>query len=136
MSAEIIFYPVAVLVFWTLMVLVLMGSARVKAVKKGEVPASYFRDYQGEVPERLAVAERHFRNMLELPPLFYLACVVTYMTGNVDGWMVGLAWAFVILRLAHSGVHLGGNVVNTRFFVFLLGLAVLASMWLVILARL
>jgi len=136
LSAELVFYPVVLLVVWTLLVLVALGRSRFAAVRRGEVRASYFRAYQGEVPERLLVLDRHYRNLLELPLLFYLAAVVAYVTGMVDGWLLGLAWAFVGLRIAHSAVHLGGNRVRLRFYVFIAGLAVLAGLWGIILVRL
>jgi len=135
-SSELIFYPVGLLVLWTLLVLGYLGAARFAAVRRGEIGLGYFRSYQGEAPERLAVLERHFRNLLELPLLFYLAAVTAYVTGLVDAWLLGLAWAFVLLRLIHSGVHLGKNVVRLRFFVFLAGFGVLAAIWAIILTRL
>ena len=136
MTPELIFYPVAVLVLWTLLVLLHLGLSRMQALRRGEVVPSYFRAYRGEVPERLVVLERHYRNLLELPVLFYLAAVVAYVAGLVDGWLLGFAWAFVVLRLLHSISHLGGNRIRTRFRLFLAGFAVLAVFWLGILVRL
>jgi len=136
MSSELIFYPVILLVVWTLLVLAHLGVSRLAAVRRGEVSLGYFRAYQGAAPERLVVLERHYRNLLELPLLFYLAAITAYVTGLVDGWLLGLAWAFTLLRLTHSAVHLGGNPIRLRFYVFLAGFFVLTAMWLMILLRL
>jgi len=136
MTPELIFYPVAVLVFWTLLVLLHLGLSRLQAARRGEVAVRYFRTCQGDAPERLVVLERHYRNLLELPLLFYLGGLVVYVTGGVDVWSLGFAWAFVALRLVHSLVHLGSNRIRLRFRLFLAGFAVLAVFWLGILVRL
>lgn len=136
MSPELIFYPVAVLVFWTMLVLLHLGLSRMQAARRKEVAPGYFRAYRGDAPERLIVLERHYRNLLELPLLFYLGAVVAYAAGMVDGWSLGFAWAFVALRILHSVAHLGGNRVRTRFRIFLAGFAVLTVFWLGILVRL
>jgi len=136
MTPELIFYPVAVLVFWTMLVLLHLGLSRMQAVRRKEIAPAYFRAYRGDAPERLVILERHYRNLLELPLLFYSGALIAYVTGGVDGWILAFAWAFVALRLLHSMSHLGGNRVRIRFRLFLAGFAVLAVFWLGILVRL
>ena len=63
--------------------------------------------------------------MLSLLPLLPLLLV----TGMADGVSVVLSWAFVASRVAHSIVHLGANVVLTRFRLFVLGFSIVALMW-------
>ena len=50
-------------------------------------------------------AADNFRNLFELPVLFYLALFVAALTGLVTSISIGLAWAFVVLRMLHSVVH-------------------------------
>ena len=62
-------------------------------------------------------AADNFRNLFELPVLFYLA-----LRGRADrpghADMLALAWAFVALRVAHSGIQCTYNKVMHRFKVY------------------
>ncbi len=74
-------------------------------------------------------ASDNFRNLFELPVLFYAATLAAFATNAVDLALVALAWAFVVFRVAHSLVHCTYNRVMHRFLVyFVAGLALLA-MW-------
>jgi hypothetical protein len=71
----------------------------------------------------------NFRNLFELPVLFYLALVVAALTAQVNVATVGLAWAFVAFRIAHSAIHCTYNKVMHRFYVYLAGGLVLWALW-------
>jgi hypothetical protein len=71
----------------------------------------------------------NFRNLFELPVLFYALCFGVIALGVVSTFYVVAAWLFVALRAAHSFVQLGGNHVMTRFRVFTLGMLVLYATW-------
>jgi hypothetical protein len=71
----------------------------------------------------------NFRNLFELPVLFYLALVVAALTGQVNPATVGLAWAFVALRVVHSAIHCTYNKVMHRFYAYLAGGLVLWALW-------
>ena len=125
-----IFYPVIALVLWTFMVLLLVPRARFKAAREKKVRASDFAVGESEnVPPEARLPNRNYMNLLELPVLFYVACIVLYVTGKVDALGLGLAWAFVALRIAHSAVHLTYNRVIHRLRVFALSVAVLLALW-------
>lgn len=75
-------------------------------------------------------AADNFRNLFELPVLFYLALVVAYAIGaGGDAATLALAWAFVALRFLHSIVHCSYNRVMHRFLAYLAGSLVLWLMW-------
>ena len=74
-------------------------------------------------------AADNFRNLFELPVLFYLAVVIAQATGSVTPLLLGLAWAFVALRALHSLIHCSYNKVMHRFQAYLLGGLVLWAMW-------
>jgi len=135
MDGIAIFYPAFVLVFWTLVVLLMVGRRRFRAAHAGKVHARDFAyGESANVPGEVLLPSRNFSNLLELPVLFYFACVVLYVTAKVDVWSVGLAWAFVALRIAHSVVHLTYNHVIHRLRVFALGFMVLLALWIRIVA--
>ena len=79
-------------------------------------------------------ASDNFRNLFELPVLFYLALVVAALTAQATTTVLALAWLFVALRVAHSVIHCGYNRVMHRFVVYIAGALVLWAMWAVIAA--
>jgi len=135
MTASAIFYPVIVLVLWTFMVLLLVPRARFRAGRQRIVSAKDFAYGESDkVPGDVKLPNRNYMNLLELPVLFYVACIVLYVTGKVDGLSLGLAWAFVLLRVAHSAVHLTYNNVFHRLRAFGASVFVLFVLWLYIAA--
>lgn len=85
-----------------------------------------------KVAERLedSRASDNFRNLFELPVLFYLAIVVAILGGLATPVSLGLAWAFVGLRVVHSTIHCTYNKVMHRFVAYVAGGVVLALLWL------
>jgi hypothetical protein len=120
-----IFYPVFVLLFYTLTIYAWMGYRRYGAVSRGEVPTVYYKTFSGEEPEHLRVLSRHVSNLLEAPLLFYVGSLIAFVTGTTGSAVVLLAWLYVGLRLIHGYVHLGSNVVVWRFRVFALSMVLL-----------
>ena len=128
-----IFYPVFLLIFHTLFIAAFMGFKRYSGVKSGEVPGGFYELYVGQEPSNLRVLTRHVVNLMEAPMLFYVGVVIAYVTGQSGSLLLGLAWAYAGLRLVHSFVHLGPNVVIWRFKVFALSMLVLMVLLLVVL---
>ena len=42
-----------------------------------------------------------------------------------------MSWMFVVTRLVHAGIHTTSNKVQLRFMVFLVGVLILAIMWII-----
>ena len=74
-------------------------------------------------------AADNFRNLFELPVLFYVALGVAFALGARDAATLGLTWAFVASRVLHSAIHCSYNRVMHRFWVYLAGSAVLLVLW-------
>ena len=68
-------------------------------------------------------------NLLELPVLFYVVCLLIFTTGQGAALQVGLAWAYVALRVVHSLIHLSYNHVYHRLAAFVVSNGVLAALW-------
>jgi hypothetical protein len=128
-----IFYPVFLLIFHTLFITAFMGFKRYTAVKGGAVDPAHYQLYRGEEPDNLRALSRHVVNLLEVPLLFYVGSVIAFVTGQSGNLLLGLAWAYVGLRLVHSFVHLGSNTVIWRFKVFVTSMAVLTVFLAVVL---
>ncbi len=69
-------------------------------------------------------------NLFEMPVLFFALVPLLLITAHVNGAQVTLAWAFVVLRAAHSLVHLGANKVRSRYLVYFASVAALMAMWI------
>jgi hypothetical protein len=136
-APNLILYPVFAMFFLVAAVLARMAKLRVGAVGSGEVNVKYYRAYQGgEEPEHMRVVTRHFINLFEVPVLFYVVVILTYITQQVSYWMIGCAWAYVAARYVHSYIHLTSNDVLTRFRVFVGSGLVLLVMWVSLLVKL
>lgn len=72
----------------------------------------------------------NFRNLFEVPVLFYALVAIALATHHVPAWMPAAAWTFVGLRMAHSIIHCTYNKVLHRLAVFATGFTVLVVMWI------
>lgn len=81
------------------------------------------------VPADVSLPNRNFTNLFEMPVLFYVACLILYVTNNVDSAGLTLGWLYVALRIAHSLVHLTYNNVFHRLAVFAASNLVLLVLW-------
>ena len=130
-----IFYPVFVMFALTAFCLFRLARLRFAAVRKGEIDPKFFRLYRdGDEPDNLRVHARHLANLFEAPVLFYVIVIIAFLTGQTGILPLVLAWAYVVLRYAHSYVHLTSNRVMTRFRLFALSWLVLALLWVVVFA--
>jgi hypothetical protein len=129
-------YPMFAMVILVFVVLLVMARKRVGAVRSGRANVNYFKTYQGELPRDLSQIERHFTNLFELPVIFYVVCL-TAMIVRIDGaMMMGLAWAFVVLRIVHAIIHIGSNKLPPRMAVYLAQWIVVLAMWILIILAL
>jgi hypothetical protein len=122
------------MVLLTFAVLVVLFRSRVRMVREGLAPVSYFRTFQGsvETPEYSAKPNRHFANLSEAPVLFYAGCLAAMVTGVTGTWVVALAWAYVAMRYAHAFIHLGGNRVRHRMRAYFVSWICLLALWITV----
>ena len=78
--------------------------------------------------ENVQVAD-NFRNLFEVPVLFYALAAIALATGHVPDWLVTCAWVFFVLRVVHSFIHCTYNKVYHRLAVFLASFVLLIVMW-------
>jgi hypothetical protein len=74
-------------------------------------------------------ASDNFKNLFEVPVLFYTLVALALASGRMPGWLVAGAWCFVLLRYAHSAIQCSYNKVLHRFAAFLLSLLLLTGLW-------
>jgi hypothetical protein len=78
----------------------------------------------------------HFRNLFEVPVLFYALCGFLAITQLTTVLLLACAWGYVFLRVAHTFVHLTSNKVIRRFQLFFASTIVLYVMWALFAVRL
>lgn len=114
----------------TAIVWVLMFVFRNIAVARGVAAIRYYQIYGGDAPpEWVERPARTFMNLLEVPVLFYVVCLLMLQTGQWDGVQVSLAWLFVGLRFLHAAVYIGLNYVPLRLATYVMGCVTLAVIW-------
>lgn len=141
MQADLILQPVAVLMLLTFAVWLRLYFVRIPAMRRQRVHpqkvATRAQKSAVHLGDAEARASDHFMNLFELPVLFYALCFALYVTEQVDAIYLGLAWAFVILRVLHTAIHLSYNRVMHRFMVYFAGglvllVAILRFAWSVV----
>jgi hypothetical protein len=113
-----------------------------------------YQDRLGELrerrihPQQLATAQQaaqtlrnvqssdHFRNLFEVPVLFYALCAFLAITRLTTLVLLAGAWGFVALRALHTYIHLTSNNVVRRFQAYVASTVVLYFMWGVFAMRL
>jgi hypothetical protein len=70
-------------------------------------------------PPEVSNPSDNFKNLFEIPVLFYALVLYFYATKQVDFWYVNAAWIFVAFRLLHSIVHCTFNLIMLRFYLYL-----------------
>jgi hypothetical protein len=61
----------------------------------------------------------NFKNLFEVPVLFYALALYLFATNQVDAAYVTAGWIFVAFRVLHSAVHCTFNLVMLRFYLYL-----------------
>lgn len=119
MKATSIFVPALGLMLWTLLVLLVVPIRRFGAHFAGRVVTAEFKyGESSNVPADVALPNRIFMDLVEVPVLFYALVLIAFVTHAVNDVTVGLAWLYVALRLVHSLIYFTYNHVIHRFAVF------------------
>ena len=84
--------------------------------------------------ERPQAAE-NFRNLFEVPVLFYVLCVALVLNGGSTPAFVTAAWVYVALRVVHSLIHVSYNRVTHRFLAYVASTLLLFGTWAAFVAR-
>lgn len=127
--------PAAVLICWSLIVLIWMAGTRFPAMKKamGGVgkarPGGRGQDLEGVLEDRVNWKSHNYTHLMEQPTLFYAVSLIIAILGASAGDMLA-AWIYVGLRIVHSIWQATVNIVSIRFLLFFLSTC--ALFWLAI----
>lgn len=125
MMAEI-FKPVALLAAWTMVMWLWMYATRIPAMQKVpglDMPGmvgSTGRSLDDILPGRVQWVAHNYNHLHEQPTVFYAVAILLGVMGAGNGLNAQIAWAYVILRIAHSIFQATVNRVVIRFGIFVL----------------
>lgn len=122
--------PAAALVLLTTIVWVRLYVERLGELRRRRIdPQSIATSAMAAQTLQRVQAADNFRNLFEVPVLFYALCAVLASAEHVPAFFVAGAWLYVALRCVHSFIHLTYNRVTHRFAVYVISTAVLFVLW-------
>lgn len=122
MNNELILQPMIGMMLLTAVVWFVLYAKRIPAMRAARMPAQTYTTPDKTIdllPESVSYPSNNMKNLFELPVLFYVLCLLLYVTENVDGVYLAAAWSFVGFRVLHSVIHITVNIVLARFFTYL-----------------
>ena len=125
-----IILPAIALVLLTAIVWVRLYMERLGEIRRRRIdPQSLATSAQAAQALQRVQASDNFRNLFEVPVLFYALCAVLASAQHIPLFFVVGAWLYVALRYVHSFIHLTYNRVTHRFAVYVLSTTVLLVLW-------
>ena len=126
-----ILLPVFALVLLTFIVWLRMYYIRFTEVKKTGLSIKELRpDNIRNLPPNIIFSGDNFRNLCEVPILFYTLVIFLLLFEKVDTIFISLSWIFVLLRYVHSFIHTTNNIIKYRFLFYVISTSVVWFMWL------
>ena len=114
--------PVLILASWTLVMWVWMYATRLPAMKAAGIDPATVK--QKSDFDALPLAARqvadNYNHLHEQPVIFYALALYSHTVGVTSELVIGAAWAYVIVRIAHSVFQATINFVPVRFGLFFL----------------
>lgn len=124
--------PMIALIILTFFVWCLMYYRRLSYVLKNKIHANKLEtpeQCQSVLPEYVNKPSNNFKNLFEVPVVFYVLSSIAIITNSADNTIIYLAWAFVFARIIHSIFHCYSKSVMARFYMYLLSSIIL---WLML----
>ena len=109
--------PVVALVIWSLIMLIWLYATRIPAMAKAGLKPGGASKAQMEQLSSANVAN-NYNHLMEQPTIFYALCFALQFLDQANEINIGLAWAYVAIRVVHSLLQATLNVVIVRFLIF------------------
>jgi hypothetical protein len=115
--------PVLALVGWTFVMWFWMYATRIPAMQRARIDLAEMSRTGAPLvlPAVVSRVADNYNHLHEQPTIFYAIALAAQLGGAADATNVGIAWAYVATRVAHSFVQATRNVIPVRFTVFSLG---------------
>lgn len=109
-----------------------IGEMRVRRIH----PQALATNDQVRVTLKKVGASDNFRNLFEMPVLFYAFCLALAISGLATPAFAAAAWVYVLLRALHSFIHISYNKVMHRFYAYAASSLWLFGLWTAFAVRL
>jgi hypothetical protein len=123
MQQDAIFSPFFASIFLTFLVWVYMYVRRISFINSSKIRSQDFAvpNTLAQIsPANVSNPSDNFKNLFEIPVLFYALVLYLFVTKQVDAVYVSAAWVFVLFRVLHSAVYCTFNFIMLRFYLYLL----------------
>ncbi len=128
MNFSTILLPVLIQITLTLLVFLILGARKIKAIKAGGVDRQKTALDTSAWPDDVVKVSNNIANQFQTPVLFYVLSLLFYFTQQVTTTVLVLAWVYALSRLLHAYVHIHSNYVPHRFNLFMIGVLCLMAM--------
>ena len=121
--------PIVALAAWTMVIWLWMYATRIPAMNRAKIDGVNMvgstgrglrDDLVAKGEKKASWVADNYNHLHEAPTIFYAVCLVLAMIGQGDNLNATIAWAYVVLRVAHSLVQILSNRVVVRFALFVL----------------
>jgi len=115
--------PVVALVAWSQVMWVWMYATRIPAIQAAKLkldPNAPRGEQMALLPARVRWKADNFNHLMEQPTLFYAIAICLSLLAIETPASLGLAWAYVVLRVIHSIFQAVVNRIEIRFVLFVL----------------
>jgi hypothetical protein len=122
MNQAAIFTPVFAMLLLTLIVWVYMYARRIPFITQNDFGPDELSpmEFARLSPPGVSNPSDNFKNLFEIPVLFYVLAGYLYVTNLVDTTYLVASWVFVAFRFMHSAVQCTVNIVMLRFCLYLI----------------
>lgn len=123
--------PAAVLILWSVVMMLWMFAVRLPVLSKLSMKSSDTigmrgSDLEGKVPAKAQWPAHNYNHLMEQPTIFYPAIIILALSGQATSFTLVIAWLYVMLRIMHSVWQALVNIIMARFALFALSSACLA----------
>ena len=122
MTQDAIFAPFFATILLTLLVWVYLYIRRISFIvrRKTESQDLAVPDALAKIsPSSVSNPSDNFKNLFEIPVIFYALVLYLFVTEQVDIVYMSAAWIFVVFRILHSIIHCTFNFIMLRFYFYL-----------------
>jgi len=123
--------PAAVLVLWSLIVLLWMAFTRFRAfnragIRLDKVPrGARFSDVEKDMPGAVNWVSHNYTHLMEQPTIFYAVVAILAIADDMSRLSLAAAWSYAALRVVHSIWQCCVNIIPVRVLLFVLSTACL-----------
>lgn len=123
--------PVIALVAWSLVMWIWMYATRIPAMFAANMkldPNAPRGEQMALLPPEVRWKADNYNHLMEQPTIFYAICFALQFLDQTQPINIGLAWAYVAIRIIHSLVQATVNIIIIRFTIFSIGSLVLMAL--------